>query len=254
MTLMKRPQVIVGILAVTHLLLGILAVLSFEKIAFTSLWVSYSLISLFVSQGILIGVWTALGGKRTPLRVMLTVIGIVTCVRVMDSPYTLFLIILALSNQTTTMIVLLLPSRLLGLELNLPTKDKWQSPPFQFTIKDLLVWTTVLAVSLSAFHYMAKEFYYDFVSMNGFTEIANLAGVGIASIWVVFGKRWISLRVLALLLSIGFGMLMLTLTKSFLFWDSGFLLTIEAAWTIGSLAVVRWAGYQMTWHWRLRRA
>jgi chromate transport protein ChrA len=33
----------------------------------------------------------------------------------------------------------------------------------------------------------------------------------------------------------------------------GTLLSFETAWTILSLLVIRWAGYRMTWHWRLRR-
>jgi len=245
---MKRHRLIVGILAVVHLLLAALAF--FYLSSHIDDWLEFLLLMLFPSQGILIGIWAALG-KRAPLRVAVACVGIVVCLRIVgglqrsDIPIAIFF----LSLEAASMTVLLLLFRLTGLEMATTSLEPWRPTPFQFTIWQIMAWTVTVAVIMSALHYLPGGFLRFQTRLN--LAIAAIQGsVAIMSIWLVFGNKWHAFRFLGVLVAIGTGTWLL---YDYYRWRFGMLLTFEAAWTILSLLVVRWAGYRMTWHWRLRR-
>ncbi len=250
---MKHPRLIVGILAVAHLVLAVVAI-CFEH--FFHGWIGFALFMLFPSQGSLIAIWAALG-RRPALRVALACIGIVVCFRITNVPYfPYYEAIQLMAIETASIIAMLLLFRLTGLEMTSVPLEPWESKPFQFTIWQIITWTATVAVVMSALHYFPD----DPLRLSSFRELPSLLAivvslgiVALMSIWLVFGKKWLLLRVLGVLAAIGTGTWILDLNFNMNWWHFVTLLALEAAWTILSLLVVRWAGNRMTWHWRLRR-
>ncbi|MCC6124961.1 MAG: hypothetical protein IT426_08365 [Pirellulales bacterium] len=263
---MKRPRLIVGILAIVHLLLAAFAfyylnsrIFYFSHIFYwltshTGDWLEYLLLALFPSQGGLISIWAALG-RRTPLRVALACIGIVVCLRIVNGHHSdIRPAMVYLSIQAASMTILLLLFRLTGLAMATTPLESRSPKPFQFTIMQIMTWTATVAVILSALHYLPSDYARFFASSRQirFTLaiVVNQGSVAITSIWLVFGTKWRVLRILGVLVAIGTGTWLL---YDYYDWRFGMLLSFEAAWTILSLLVVRWAGYRLTWDWRLRR-
>jgi hypothetical protein len=258
---MKRPRLIVGILAIIHLILAVIAFCYFEywkspgPITYPFLGIVW--FALFPCQASLIVLWAALG-KRTPLRVMLTVIGIVICLWVVRYPafsHDSWEAMQISSVQIMTLGVTLLVFRFTGLEMKLAPLEPWTPKPFQFSIWQIMTWTATLAVIMSALHYFPENANWLFPGIGALLVIAGgLGNVGLMSMWLVIGNKWIALRVLMMLAAIGSGTWLFVSTFDTLGWmHFGALLGCQAAWTIASLLVIRWAGYQLTWHWRLRR-
>jgi hypothetical protein len=255
---MKRPRLIVGLLVFVHLILAIgvfVLITSFRRYT-DSRWIVFPLSMLWPAQGNLMGILMALGGRGTPLRIMLCVVVFVVGSHYTQSmPYELGVSSAIFVSQLVNVGVLLLFLRLTGLELERPSAEPWQPRPFQFTIRQMMAWTATVAVALSACHYLPR----DFSSRNPYTDIssygihASCTTATFAAMWLVFGRRWILFRILAVIVALGVGTVLLHRLIGFLsFADFGCLLTSQTGWTILSLLVIRWAGYQMTWHWRLR--
>jgi hypothetical protein len=249
---MKRPRLIVGILAAVHLVLA--GMVSFSHKSPSAVDLSSAgafFLMLLPSQGNLVGIWTALGSKGTPFRVMLIVVAFVIGCHNRQSidlgiAFELFLV--QMLNVTAVLLIL----RLTGLELKLPPVEPWHPRPFQFTIGQMMEWTATLAVAMSAFHYLPNGFPYS--DIPSYAIHLSCTAVALASLWLVFGKRWLPLRFLIIVGAIGGGTVLLQrMVGFFSLSDFGYLLASQAAWTILSLLVIRWAGYRMTWHWRLRQ-
>lgn len=254
---MKRPRVIVGILVIVHLLLAVIAICYFE-FRQTVDWIRYPLFMLLPSQGSLIAIWTALG-KRTPCRVVLTGIGIIICLRVFNChPHSegIWMMTQFSAVQIVTLAVLLLVFRLTGLQMEHTSHESGKPKPLQFSIGQIMIWTATVAIIMSALHYFPKDL--QPISPEIEVVLATAAGLGsvaLMSMWLIFGKKWLFLRILAMLITIaiasGTWIFVVTVDGEWLRYVT--LVCIEAIWTILSLLVIRWAGYQMTWHWRLRR-
>ena len=77
---MKRPRLMNGILTAVHLLLSGVAVAWIAVSGWTPdeppEWLVYPLLTLPLSQACLLGLWVALGGNRTPWRVLFAVVGL----------------------------------------------------------------------------------------------------------------------------------------------------------------------------------
>jgi hypothetical protein len=253
---MKHPRIIVGILAVVHFILAVVAYGCLEHLhASQSKWLVYSLFMLFPSQGSLIGIWAALG-RRTPLRVILTFIGIIICLRVvMSSSFHEIKEAFQISAaQIISITIMLLICRLTGLRIETTPLPPWKPEPFQFTILQIMTWTATVAVIMSAMHYFPEDTIRIFPgALQLLGTVASLGNVALMSMWLVFGKNWLPLRILATLAAIGTGTWILVLGFSKDWLHFGTILCLEAVWVILFLVVIRWAGYRMTWHWRLRR-
>ena len=251
---MKSPRLIVGILAVVHLVLAVVVYCYPPPLD----WLGYPLFMLFPSQGNLIGIWATLG-RRPPLRVALAFIGIVVCLRIASGPEYYSNsdeAIRVLTIETASVIALLLLFRFTGLAMATTPLEPWRPTPFQFTIWQIMTWTATVAVIMSALHYLPDDLlhrlpFHDITSL--LVAAVSMGSVAFMSIWLVFGKKWLALRILGALVAIGMGSWLLNWGNNMGWWYFGMLLSYEAAWTIISLLVVRWAGYRLTWHWRLRR-
>lgn len=84
--------------------------------------------------------------------------------------------------------------------------------------------------------------------------IAGCVAVSLASRWAVLGRKWLIARVFVVFATIatltGTAMIAAQSHDALLV---GLFLAIEAAWIVGSLVVVRLAGYRLTWQWRFGR-
>jgi hypothetical protein len=253
---MKRPRLLIGILAGLHIVLAALVLWRYAFIEAFHRRPTDLLDMLLLSQSNLLGFWTALGGKRTPWRVTLTVVGIVVCLAACDwsGYYDLRSgAVLVFVWQTINVSVLLLLARMMGLKLIQTGSERVEQElgRFQFSLWQMLSWTTVFAIVLSALHYLPYNLQPDFRFNPIVARIAVSCGsVALASMWVALGRRWLIARVVLLVATIGSGAAVLWYSAGARFETWAYfclLLLIQAAWTTGWLLVVRWAGYELTW-------
>ena len=117
--------------------------------------------------------------------------------------------------------------------------------PFQFYIRDMLVWTTALAVFLSVWKCLPHWSAYT----GALTAIfASFTCVAVASMFFSLGGGWIVARILSLPLAIGVGAALLAATDAGgSMWLNGFLLGFMAIWFVASLLIIRIAGYRLAW-------
>ena len=256
---MKRPRLLIGILVGLHVVLVVLILWRYPMPGPNDVGpLDLSLFMLLPSQGNLLGFWTALGGKRTPWRVVSTVIGMVVCLVVWDRfAYRHFVgeAVLPFVWQTVNVSVLLLLARMAGLKLIHAGSEPVERElgRFQFSLWQLLTWTTVFGVILSAIHYLPDGLQLNFQFNPIVAKLAvSLGSVALASVWLAFGRKWLTVRIILLVvMAIGLGTAMPLWHSTpgpLVSWAySCFLLFAEAAWTTASLLVVRLAGYQLTW-------
>ena len=72
---MKHPRAANSAMAAVHLLLFFLLILRIESWEKKPLWMGYACLAIYSSQGYLLGLWAALGGRPTPWRVIAVTIG-----------------------------------------------------------------------------------------------------------------------------------------------------------------------------------
>ena len=266
---MKRERILIASLVVAHLLLHAFVVGTvlphfpavvagppfrapgfFWKVMF---WVG-------PSQGALFALWIALGGKRTVRRILLAVAVVIvymSCFRHVDYEW-----LTSTIGQTVVLTPLLLLARLTGLELTRSVDSQAAPRRFQFSIWDMFVWTTVLAVVLSALEYLSGKRLLTpahspvAIEPNPILRLlVVLMLVNLPSIWAALGRRWIIARILSLPVVIGLTAAVIIPPS---WWRPYYIhctiaLSSVSAWLVVSLAVVRLAGYHLTWRWRFSR-
>ncbi len=147
-------------LVIVHLLLHALAVWAAMEQWYQSspegrlgVFLPLAVSTLGPSQGALLAVWIALGRRGIPWRVALAAIGTVVylgCFHNADSEW-----LGTTVGEMGFMVALLLCARLTGLELTHVAQQSTVRPRFQFFIRDILAWTTALAVVMSAGQFLA---------------------------------------------------------------------------------------------------
>jgi hypothetical protein len=238
-----------------------------------SYWLSECLFPpILLSQAYSLSIWTALGGRRTILRVMLTIVILVAWMKL---GYSYFWIrdyynysyvndyrniLVFMMSQVIAAGLLFLFFRLLGLELKHSGEKDHPPDRLQYSIWQIMTWTFILAVFFSAQYYLPQDNIRIIDNMKILSFYASCLGVGMLSVWMAFGRKWFLLR--ALLLSSAIAVAAIT-ENSHQFlntrlyklspyqYDLPFFSTL-AVGILFSLFIVRWAGYRMTWHWRLR--
>ena len=245
-------------LVVVHLLLHALSLwLPMGRWFKYSSWPLFLLFTGFMlgpSQGALLATWIALGRRGTLWRVVLAAIGTVVylgCFHRADDEW------LALTTgEMAFMVALLLGARLTGLELTRFAQESAVRPRGQFFIRDVLAWTTALAVVLSAARFLILQGWYFNrypKAVEFFAVFGSFAFIAVASLWAALGQRWLIVRLALPLAAVGAGAALLAAPSMGLSWEFTMILSPMAAWMVGSLLVVRWAGYRLSWHWRFSR-
>jgi len=270
---MKYPRLAIWTVAAVHLLLFFVLLLWWKPHE-GSLWIDFSCFSLLLSQGFLLGLWAALGGKPTPWRATSLVIvaaswGWFTHYQKHDYTLAIAIATIFLTGQTIQVMGILLLARFMGLGLNRATDDYLGH--LQFSIGQALSWMTALAVFLGATHYL--YFLDDYFDKRVLWLPALGLAMCLAAMWLILGSRWITLRCFTLILIIGLGTVWIgrvepmpwwqaaallggeavVTAASLVWWQAAHLLVCEAVLTAVSLAVARLAGYRLVWHWPFRR-
>jgi hypothetical protein len=209
----------------------------------------FALFMLGPSQATLLAILVAFGKGRFLWRVVPTVVGAIVYLymRISDPEFQQLTV-----GQLAVVGVLLLVARVVGVELVRFTDATNVSRRLQFSIRDMLLWMTALAVMLSAAHYVPELTLLSAPVSETIRGFGSLALVAIASIVLPLCSRRLFVRLLFLLLTIGLGAAVLASPYRSA-WYFGLLLVLMSAWITGSLLVVRWAGYRLTWQWPFRR-
>lgn len=251
---MKHPQFAIPKMVAVHFSLFFLLHLWWKPREGLS-WMICSRLAICSSQGCLLGLWAALGGKPTPWRAIFVIIVAVTSVwfthqRLNYIPTSLATIIL--TEQTLLVMGVLLLARFMGLRLSKAERgDEARVGHRQFSIGQALLWMTALAVFMAATRNLWSYFVWYFDVLWPFQ--ASCLAVAFAAMWLSCGKRWIALRCFTLILMIGLGTAWILRLRQLPWWHCATMLGCEAALTAASLAVVRLAGYRLVWHWPFRR-
>jgi hypothetical protein len=255
--LCRRPQRWIVLLIAFHAVLVTLTVLLALKSpeAWLPEWIGEVLLMWFPSQGILLSVWAALGGRGTPWRALVAMLAVIICARMLLNELDFALVLF--TSQMMNLTPILLIARLTGLELQHPATRhaSGDMQRFQFSLRRLLAWTTALAAVLGATHYFPEDFdFSDYFNQESCAIHASCGLVALMSIWTSLGRRWRVLGLISCGLAVGIGTVALEHYVGFLgYLMFARLLIYQALWTTGSLCVVRWAGYKLTWRWRFRR-
>ena len=248
----------VVIVAVVHVLLVIFLMLT-VKIDVSqkgiSFWLLAFLFTLGPSQGYLLAIWTTLGGNKTYWRVMIAFICVIVYTwfnvdRYVGLTPTTFV------TETFNMGVVLLIARLMGLEIHRPdySEHKKTLKPYQYTIWHLMAWTTVVAVLLSCWRYLPQGYWFDDfrfnlsrsdLSINLFIPGSFLL-VTLAATWLMLGEKCLFPRIALLPSIILFSAICVHyISRShILFNEFCVVLSSVVAWIIGSLILIRLAGYR----------
>jgi hypothetical protein len=217
-----------------------------------------------VSQGALVAFWAALGGGRTLWRSLAVVLGAIAAVWWMNraDPYPDLGETIELLAPTWG---LLLVARLLGLGL-VPSPNALRTlQPLQFTIADMLLWTTAVAVVSGLLRWLALDWGFLFMEAVEWYNWAGFSFVGLvamATMFLALGRGRPLLRILLLPLSLAACMGMIEVIHIIIHGetrpapDLGFVAIIVASmagWLVGSLWLIRLAGYRLAWQWRFKR-
>jgi hypothetical protein len=248
-------------LVVAHLVLNVAAIplimtdspLPSGELSDVFLW---ALFLLAPSQATLLALWVALGGGRFLWRVVPAVLGVI-----------LYLWWFGRANDEWRMIIfgqfcvsglLLLVARVMGLELVLSSAPRTTSRPFQFSVRDMLMWTTALAVILSLLRCLGRTWLTSMRVWNNGESVAvfgSLALVTDAALYCSLGGRWLLARILLVPLAIGLAAYWLKVAVHSMFSARhlALLFGAMAAWLLGSLCLARLAGYRLAWRWPFSR-
>jgi hypothetical protein len=214
----------------------------------------YALFWLGPSQGILLGVWVALGGGRLLWRAILTTLAAILyawCFSSVQGIWQQEWLIHFLAAVGLSGAVLLL-ARWAGLQLLRCSHTRAASGPFQYSIRDMLAWTTAVAVVLGAWRCLPAAAF-DFLRQS-IPAVAFISCplVAVASMFFALGERWVAIRLVLLPATVILGAKLMCEVIPGPSWSYfAFLLGSVAFWLVGSLLVLRLAGYRLRWRaWR----
>ena len=216
------------------------------------------------TQGVLLGFWVAMGRRWTiPWRValiaaVLAILADVGYVGLGSLPreYQVQLLV----GEFCLIAVTLLTARTLGLRLGHTATPTESHSLFQFSLLEIFSWITATAISLRIFKSVPVEVliiaspWLYFGLSSAIYVCVFLTLISLACVWVVFGRRWLVLRILAgVVLPVSFaatfaGMTRFVFLQVYMYFFSSYVL-----WLIASFLVIRWAGYRLEWRWRFGR-
>jgi hypothetical protein len=214
------------------------------------------LVAEAVGQGSLLPIWAALGGKRTPWRFAGAVAAIAALTlllqKFLPGPDAQVWGYFLLAQMIGTSVPLLL-LRFFGLRVSRVPAEEVPRQAFrlQFSLRSMLEWTAAVAVLCGMLQVMPEGFRRAFVSIRWYEPACAFAvfgGLAALWLWVALGARWLGARLILL----GFTLPMAGIVLASLGGPAGastvFLLPVAlAVWLLGSLWVVRLAGYRLRW-------
>ena len=223
--------------------------------------------ALIVSQGPLVAFWAAFGRGRPLWRSLAVVFGVMANAWYQQHRGTDFI---QDFGQDFAVLLLgtiwgfLMLARLLGLGLVRTADARCTLRPLQFSIADMLLWTTALAVVLGLLRWLALDWDWLLglaIDWGVWGILFPVAVVALAAMFFALGRGRTLLRAVLLPLSIVAGVGMLAVPALLRgqpyghldLWNDAELVVFPAAWLVGSLWLLRLAGYRLAWQWRFRR-
>lgn len=273
----QGPQVIIGRMTPARLLIGLLLVATVlvdvvvwsvlrlqEPHGTQGFATSHQLFwSLGICQAGLLAVWTGLGGSSLPWRLLVTMVfawgwGEIGAGFVERLPREFILSILCLQLWAPSLFIVsfVLAARLAGYtlerspDLSLPLNDIDQRP-FQFSLGCLLSWLTVTGIVLGLVRSTINlQLLAEGLNRQNTARVAVFslcdAVMILAAVETVLGKGWKRLLRFALVVG-GVLAIFVWLHRLGLAWFSVLNVLLQLGWLLGSLWVVRVAGYRLTW-------
>jgi hypothetical protein len=127
-------------------------------------------------------------------------------------------------------------------------------PRSQFTLRALLEWTTAVAIVLGLGAYASRGRWRDFtefITRPGLMVVGVGSLFALAAVWAALGTRWPVPRYLALALTWGALIAIRPSFSDYSAWASAGHYSVQAVWLLGSLWVIRLAGYRLLWRGRV---
>lgn len=263
---MRGSRLLIGLLILATLLVDAVAVVLVQgKDLRHPTWILFC--SLAISQVSLLAIWAGLGSKRTPWRVLGMATGVVAwswvgpAVLVLSTAYDQFefetLTTLFAMSLLTIALSVMLPlsiARVAGLCVAGPSHGSLPPSPerglrwSQFSLGNLLGWTTAVALLLSMVPYVLHGDQLGRLSWPGGVVIAvGRAAIALTGLWMVLGARRLWLRILLLCSANGglaaFWLLPYGAPGTLV--ENGVFLVLPTLLLVGSLGVFRVAGYRL---------
>ena len=218
--------------------------------------IRHALFMLGPTQGTLVALWTVFGGGKFVWRATSVTLGTFLYVYLI---HTFCEIVFWTSHEELlgARIVemclcgtVLLLVRLAGFRLVQYPDPRQASGPFQFSIRDMLTWTTAVAVILGAWKSLPQYTFY-FLEQSIPADLFFLGStlVSSASILLALGRRWTVARIVLLPVAVLLaGMLLSGTSRSG--YSLGyyiFLFALMTVWLVPSLLALRYASYRLAW-------
>jgi len=211
----------------------------------------YSLFMLGPSHGTLLAIWVVLGGGKFLWRALPAALGTILyvwCFSFAHDHSSRQWLVTALATMGVSLAILL-PARWMGLRLARSCDSRPASGPFQFYIRDILLWTTATAIVLSGWRCLPKNALDFLQNAVPVVDFVGLGLIGAVSMFFALGRGWIVARILLLPIAV-------VLTAKFFnasipnaapTWYFALLFSLMIFWLAGSLLVLRFAGYRLAW-------
>ena len=222
-------------------------------------------------HGSLLAAWIALGGRGTPWRLVAAVLGVATWIWTSNwffdsAPYPMrgtfvefWTTILA--AEMFVLSGLLMLARLLGLELTDTLRgDTTQAVAddtqwIQFSLRTLMSWTTAVAVLLATLRYFPRPLLENLLEEQLIFAAILLgsAFTALGALWIALGVRWPTVRIIVLVVTLIVGVAIFQLAAGSRKDLEGIVtfFVAQAAYLVGSLWLVRLAGYRLVWRRRV---
>jgi hypothetical protein len=251
----RATRIVAGLVAVPFVLFITahyrLALDALSASSFPAILCLCALFMLSASQGALLALWLVLGGGKLRWRLAVLVLGALVywCCFPYPYPYAPMVDWLCIAcGELGVCTAMLLVARWTGLRLVRLTNTRMRPGPFQFYIRDILVWTTACAVFLSVWYSVPADDFSPQALGVQFVCFTLVAGV---STFSTLGQGWIVARIVRLPLVVGFAAVLLTKALGGGFpwpwWYFAMPLTLMALWLVASFLVLRVAGYRLAW-------
>jgi hypothetical protein len=218
-------------------------------------WLLIAVCVLGPGEGMLLAMWVVLGGGKFVWRASLALLAVVYLSYF--SKLTEEWLIYSL-GEAGVWLVLFLAARCTGLQLSQRPDMEGNYRRFQFSIRDMFVWTTTVAVFLSAWYTSAwyttpgdahSALYRSDIGMI----LLIFTAVAAVSMFSTLTRGWLAVRVvlLPIVVAAAAGLISRCFPTGDPFWYHAVILGIMAAWLVVSCLVLRFAGYRLAWRPRL---
>ncbi len=211
-----------------------------------------------VPQGILLGFWVAMGGRKMlPWRACLAIAlpfavihGNVWCLEPnlrgwaqWEANY--------LFVPMFLIIVTLLVARVLGLRHVPAAAQRVLDTPIQFSLLEIFSWLTACGIILGIVKCVPDQLMFTYVPR---VQHACFTFLALVLIWLLLEGRGLFLRSCLCALVVGLTSIVVAWAVDWeLLWGYLFVFCVYSVWLIPSLLVIRWAGYRLEWQWRFGR-